>query len=123
YKAVIIGLKMEREKLYRYIENRVEKMFSRGLVKEVKNLIEKGYKDCNSILQAVGYKEVVKYINGEINLQECVDEVKRNTRRLAKKQMTWFRADPGIKWIRTDSYDNIIDLIVDILNIINNSVE
>ena len=123
YKAVLIGLKMEREKLYRHIENRVEKMFSRGLVVEVKNLIEKGYKDCNSILQAVGYKEVVKYINGEINLHECVDEVKRNTRRLAKKQMTWFRADPGIKWIRTDSYDNIIDLIVDILNIINNSVE
>ena len=97
-------------------------MFSRGLVKEVKSLIEKGYKDCNSVLQAVGYKEVVKYINGEINLHECVEEVKRNTRRLAKKQMTWFRADPGIKWIRTDSYDNIIDLIIDILNIINNSV-
>ncbi|MBE3088786.1 MAG: tRNA (adenosine(37)-N6)-dimethylallyltransferase MiaA, partial [Actinobacteria bacterium] len=80
------------------------------------------YKDCNSILQAVGYKEVVKYLNGEISLHECIDEVKGNTRRLAKKQMTWFKSDPGIKWIRTDSYGNIIDLIIDILSIINNSV-
>ncbi|MFZ3106986.1 MAG: tRNA (adenosine(37)-N6)-dimethylallyltransferase MiaA [Candidatus Hydromicrobium sp.] len=122
YKAILIGLKMEREKLYSLIDNRVEEMFSRGLVKEVKSLIEKGYKDCNSILQAVGYKEVVKYLNWEISLHECIDEVKRNTRRLAKKQMTWFKSDQGIKWIRTDSYGNIIDLIVDILSIINNSV-
>lgn len=122
YNNFIFGIEIDRPELYKNIEERVNRMFSRGLVKEVKSLIEKGYKDCNSILQAVGYKEVVKYINGEINLPECVDEVKRNTRRLAKKQMTWFRADPRIKWIRTDSYDNIIDLIIDILNIINNSV-
>ena len=122
YNNSIFGIEIDRPELYKNIEERVNRMFSRGLVKEVKSLIEKGYKDCNSILQAVGYKEVVKYINGEINLHECVDEVKRNTRRLAKKQMTWFRADPRIKWIRTDSYDNIIDLIIDILNIINNSV-
>ncbi|MBU4483113.1 MAG: tRNA (adenosine(37)-N6)-dimethylallyltransferase MiaA [Actinobacteria bacterium] len=122
YNNSIFGIEIDRPELYKNIEERVNRMFSRGLVKEVKSLIEKGYKDCNSILQAVGYKEVVKYINGEINLHECVDEVKRNTRRLAKKQMTWFKSDPGIKWIRTDSYGNIIDLIVDILSIINNSV-
>jgi tRNA dimethylallyltransferase len=121
YKAILIGLKMERKKLHSCIDNRVEEMFSRGLVKEVKSLILKGYKDCNSILQAVGYKEVVKYLNEEISLHECIDEVKRNTRRLAKKQMTWFKSDPGIKWIRTDSYGNIIDLIIDILSIINNN--
>jgi len=122
YNNSIFGIEIDRPELYKNIEERVNRMFSRGLVKEVKSLIEKGYKDCNSILQAVGYKEVVKYLNGEISLHECIDEVKRNTRRLAKKQMTWFRADPGIKWIRTDSYGNIIDLIIDILNIINNSV-
>jgi len=122
YNTDIFGIEVDRPELYKNIEERVNRMFEKGLVKEVKSLIEKGYKDCNSILQAVGYKEVVKYINGEINLPECVDEVKRNTRRLAKKQMTWFKSDPRIKWIRTDSYGNIIDLIMDILNIINNSV-
>jgi len=122
YNNSIFGIEIGRQELYKNIEERVNRMSSSGLVKEVKNLIEKGYKDCNSILQGIGYKEVVKYINGEINLNECMDEVKRNTRRLAKKQITWFKADPRIKWIRTDSYDNIVDLIIDILNIVNNSV-
>ena len=122
YNTIFFGIEADRLELYKNIEERVNRMFERGLVKEVKSLIKKGYKDCNSILQAVGYKEVVKYVNGEISLHECIDEVKRNTRRLAKKQMTWFKSDPRIKWIRTDSYGNIIDLTKDIIRKINNSI-
>jgi len=118
YDAILIGIKMERNKLYRRIEERVEKMFKNGLVDEVKELISKGYKNCRSITQAVGYKEVLKYLNGKTTLENCMDEVKKNTRRLAKKQMTWFNADPKINWLIADNYDNIFYLITDIFKII-----
>jgi len=118
YKAIFIGLNIERDKLYKRIEERVEIMFEKGLVSEVKKLVEKGFKDCNSILQAVGYKEVLKYLKGEITLESCTAEVKKNTRRLAKKQMTWFNSEPKINWIRADNYDNIFNLTEDILKII-----
>lgn len=118
YDSLLIGIEMERGKLYSLIENRVEIMFKNGLVKEVKNLINRGYGNCRSIMQAVGYKEVVSYLRGETALQDCIDEVKKNTRRLAKKQMTWFNSEPDINWIRADNYDNICELIVDILRII-----
>ena len=120
YDAILIGIKMDRSKLYRRIEDRVEKMFAGGLVYEVKELVEKGYKNCRSIRQAVGYKEVLSYLKGEATLEGCINEVKKNTRRLAKKQMTWFNSEPNIKWIRADNYDNIFNLTVDIFKIIKN---
>ena len=113
---------MNRPELYECIEKRVDEMFERGLVSEVTDLVKKGYKNCNSILQAVGYKEVIKYLNEEISLDECIYEVKRNTRRLAKKQMTWFRAEPGINWIRVSNYDNIFKLIFDIFKLLNKGI-
>ncbi len=118
YDSLTIGIKMEREKLYSLIEERVDRMFKNGLVKEVKNLLNKGYGNCRSIMQAVGYKEVVNYLSGETALQDCIDEVKKNTRRLAKKQMTWFNSEPDINWISADNYDNISKLTADILKII-----
>jgi len=100
YNAILIGMKMGRETLYRRIEERVDNMFEKGLVEEVKMLINKGYGECRSVSRAVGYKEVVKYIKGEIALEDCISEVKKNTRRLAKKQITWFKSEPKINWIR-----------------------
>ena len=123
YDAIFIGLKMERERLYKNIEKRVEAMFEKGLVSEVKRLVEKGYENCNSILQAVGYKEVLKYLKGEITLDSCTTEVKKNTRRLAKKQLTWFNSEPKINWIRVDNYDNIFNLTGDIFKIIQMSTK
>jgi len=122
YGSVLIGMEMNRPELYECIEKRVDEMFERGLVSEVTDLVKKGYKNCNSILQAVGYKEVIKYLNEEISLDECIYEVKRNTRRLAKKQMTWFRAEPGINWIRVSNYDNIFKLIFDIFKLLNKGI-
>lgn len=85
----------EREKLYDRIERRVDKMFDCGLVDEVKGLYQ--YKNCNS-MQAIGYKEVVSYLEGNLSLDEAIESVKRGSRRYAKRQMTFFR---GMKLEKT----------------------
>ncbi len=121
YEAVLIGIMMDRKKLYDNIDKRVDRMLENGLVEEVKKLIDNGYENCRSVLQAVGYKEVLKYLNGEITFEKCSGNIKRNTRRLAKKQLTWFNAEPKINWIRADNYDNIFYLIRDIFKIIKNT--
>ncbi|MEA2016572.1 MAG: tRNA (adenosine(37)-N6)-dimethylallyltransferase MiaA [Actinomycetota bacterium] len=115
YYSILIGLEMKRDILYGRIEKRVDKMFDIGLVREVKKLVGRGYGNCRSITKAVGYKEVLEYLNGNSTIEECKDKVKRNTRRLAKKQITWFGSMPEINWIRLDNYDNIFNLIRDIL--------
>ncbi|TET51639.1 MAG: tRNA (adenosine(37)-N6)-dimethylallyltransferase MiaA [Actinomycetota bacterium] len=117
--VTFVGLDRDRSQLYQNIEKRVENMFNRSLVKEVESLIKKGYKDSFSLRQAVGYKEVIAYIEGKTDLDKCKDEVKKNSRRLAKKQMTWFNRDSRINWIRVDNYDNMFDLIIDTFKIIN----
>jgi len=118
YDSIFIGLDMERRALYSRIEDRVDEMFRKGLLEEVKKIIDGGYKDCRSVTQAVGYKEVLQYLKGDISIEECVSKVKMNTRRLAKKQITWFKSEPKINWIRLDNYDNIFNLIRDIFIII-----
>ncbi len=119
YDSILIGIKMERSRLYSLIEKRVDEMFERGLLNEVKVLVDKGYANCRSLTQAVGYKEVLDHLNGKITLEECIKEVKKNTRKLAKKQMTWFNSESSINWITADNYDNIFNLVADILKIIN----
>ncbi len=118
-KVTFIGLNKDRSQLYLDIEKRVENMFDRGLIREVESLLEQGYKDSLSLKQAVGYKEVIEFLEKRISLEECVDEVKKNSRRVAKKQMTWLRKDSRINWIRVDNYDNMFDLIIDTLTIID----
>lgn len=94
YDSLMIVLTREREELYEKINKRVDKMFSMGLVEEVKSLIE--YEDCQS-MQAIGYKEVVKHLKGISSLNEVIEEVKKNSRNYAKRQMTFFR------WIKTNN--------------------
>jgi len=118
YRCVFIGLTSDKEQINSCIEQRVTQMFERGLIEEVKNLVANGYEKYNSLKQAVGYKEVIKYLKGESSLEECSEEITANTKKLVKKQLTWFKADPRINWLRTDNYDNISDLIISILNIV-----
>lgn len=92
------GLQWKREILYQNIEARVDEMISAGLVDEVKSILELGYsKELNS-LNTVGYKEIMAHLNGEYNLERAIELIKRNTRRFAKRQMTWFRKDESIEW-------------------------
>ncbi|MGD6842117.1 tRNA (adenosine(37)-N6)-dimethylallyltransferase MiaA [Bacillus infantis] len=97
YDTSIIGLSMDREKLYERINSRVDKMMDDGLLEEVEALHRQGLKDCQSI-QAIGYKEVYEYINGRNSLEGAVENLKQNSRRYAKRQLTWFRNKMNVEW-------------------------
>ncbi len=107
YKIVMFGLFMEREKLYRRIEQRVDKMIASGLIEEVRGLLQRGFhKELNS-MRGLGYKEISGYLAGESSLERAVDLLKRNTRRFAKRQLTWFRRDERIKWCDIEKYGGL----------------
>jgi len=77
----------------------VEETFAKGFIDEVKTLLEKGYDENLNSMQAIGYKEVINYLKGKGTLEETMELVKRNTRRFAKRQLSWFRKDKSINWI------------------------
>lgn len=106
YDAAIIGLTMERELLYSRINERVEIMVTEGLIEEVNYFYQLDLRDCQAI-QAIGYKELYKYFDGFLSLDEAIDELKQNSRRYAKRQLTWFRNKMSVKWFdMTDSVRN-----------------
>lgn len=97
YDTCIIGLTMEREQLYSRINHRVDLMVEEGLVEEVQGFYDQGLKECQSI-QAIGYKELYDCFNGKISKNEAVDHLKQNSRRYAKRQLTWFRNKMDVSW-------------------------
>lgn len=103
YNLIYIGLNMDRAKLYEKINQRVDKMIDLGLVDEVKNLLDEGLDKNSQSLKAIGYKEVISYLDGEIDFDEMVDLIKKNSRHYAKRQLTWFRRDERIKWFDRES--------------------
>ena len=99
FTPLVVGLNMERRKLYQRIEQRVEKMIEEGLVEEARKLLQMGYdKDLNS-LKTVGYKEIFPLLDGKRTLKDTVAEINKNSRRYAKRQLTWFCNDPKVRWI------------------------
>jgi len=106
YDALKIGLSIEREELYNRIDERCERMVGAGLVDEARRLLEKYDGDAQPF-RAVGYREMLAHIRGETGLAEGVELMKQNTRRFAKRQMTWFRAEPGIRWFSPKDVDAI----------------
>ena len=120
YLPIIIVLNPDREILYNRINKRVDIMMESGLVKEVKKLLDMGY-DKNLIsMQGIGYKEIVKYLEDEYTLEEAVEIIKRDSRRYAKRQITWFKRYKDSKWFDLEKYDNMEVLKEDILNFIEN---
>lgn len=97
YPHYIIGLTIERERLYERINKRVDIMVEKGLLNEVKQLHEKGIRGVQSI-QAIGYKEIYAYLDNLISLEEAIDNLKQNSRRYAKRQLTYFRNKMDIHW-------------------------
>jgi tRNA dimethylallyltransferase len=97
YDTAVIGLTMDRDILYERINLRVDLMIKQGLLEEVKYFYDKGLRGCQSI-QAIGYKELYDYFNGEISLEEAVENLKQNSRRYAKRQLTWFRNKMNVEW-------------------------
>jgi len=114
YDILFIVLYYERETLYNRIETRVDKMIDRGLVTEVQSLLDAGYNRDLVAMQGLGYKEFVGYLYNEYSFDEAVQLLKRNTRRFAKRQLTWFRRYSSIKWIDMEKYDTINSVAEDI---------
>jgi tRNA dimethylallyltransferase len=98
YRLEMIGLTRRREELYRRIENRVDKMFADGLLEEVQSILDRGYQPELKPFQTLGYKQVIEYLAGDCKLAEAMGEAKKETRRYAKRQLTWFRRDGRIHW-------------------------
>ena len=101
------ALNWDRPRLYSNINRRVDKMIEAGLVDEVRSLLEKGFTTTANALNTVGYKEIIEYLENKISLDTAIELIKRNTRRYAKKQMTWFRADNRINWLPIESPDDL----------------
>lgn len=104
YDYLVFGINMDREKLYDRINRRVDIMVEDGLIDEVKEVLSK-YNDFPTAMQGLGYKEVVEYLNGDTTKEEMIEKIKMETRRYAKRQLTWFRRYENITWI--DGLDDI----------------
>ena len=94
-----IGIDVSREELYRRINSRVEQMIADGLVAEVQSLLAAGYHPGLKALRSIGYKEICAYLAGELSLAEAIELIKRDSRRYAKRQLTWFKKEPDINWV------------------------
>ncbi len=98
YRALKIGLLVERGEIYRRIDRRVDEMMRKGFKEEVQGLLEMGYPPSLKAMRALGYKQMVEHLLGDYNLSEAIRRIKRDTRRYAKRQITWFAVDPQIRW-------------------------
>ncbi len=99
YNTFMFALEWPREVLYRRIDLRVDEMIRRGLVEEVRRLLDKGLSAGSTAMQALGYKEIAQYLSGEISLEEAADRVKMGSRHYAKRQISWFKRDKRTVWI------------------------
>ncbi|MBU5463819.1 tRNA (adenosine(37)-N6)-dimethylallyltransferase MiaA [Anaerotignum sp. MSJ-24] len=115
YNLAFFVLNMDREKLYERINLRVDIMMNNGLEQEVRKLIEMGYSPELVSMQGLGYKEFIPYFNGEISLEQVVDDIKKYTRRFAKRQLTWFRGQTNGTWLDmgTLSKDKALEIMLD----------
>lgn len=112
FQTLRIGLRLPREEIYERINKRVDRMMERGLLEEVRSLRE--FRNLNS-LQTVGYKELFEYLDGAATLEEAIEEIKKNTRRYAKRQLTWYRKEEDIKWFSPFEKEKIWDYIKSVL--------
>ncbi|MCR1898071.1 tRNA (adenosine(37)-N6)-dimethylallyltransferase MiaA [Irregularibacter muris] len=118
FSLVMIGLMMDRDILYQRINQRIDNMIEEGLIDEVKGLLDKGYDKDLVSMQGLGYKEIIGFLEGQLTLEESINLLKRDTRRFAKRQLTWFRRDKRIHWIKVDEYTSKADIIDDIIMLI-----
>jgi len=122
YNAAMIGLSMERSRLYEAIDKRVDGMMEEGLLEEVRAVLKMGYPPDAPALKGLGYSQLIAYLRGDLSLKEAVELIKRDTRRFAKRQLTWFRRDPRICWFYTDAYAKKEDLLTEILAIVGRTI-
>ena len=112
YPFTAFGLTMQRAQLYHRIEQRVDVMLANGLIAEVESLLAAGYSRDTFALQSFGYKELIAYLDGKCTYLEAIEQLKQNTRRFAKRQLTWFRKDKRIEWLDRESTPNVVGYIL-----------
>ncbi len=112
YEIRVVGLNRSRAELYQRIEERIDIMFSDGLLEECQRLIKLPLNQ--TARQALGYKEVFEYLEGKISLEDAIRLVKRNTRRYAKRQLTWFRHEPRLQWVAMDDGRSVETVIEEV---------
>lgn len=111
YDVLQIGINLLREKLYEKINARVEQMMADGLVDEVRTLVSCGYNCQSSALSGIGYREICDFLNHKISGQKAIELIQQNTRRYAKRQITWFKRDKNIHWV--NDYQEAVELVKD----------
>lgn len=114
YKFKLLGLSRNREELYNRINKRVDILIEMGLVEEVKGLLSMGLSENDISMKGIGYKEIIAYLNDEYSLERAIELVKRNTRHLAKRQMTWFRRYQDMRWFNISEYESDQECLEDI---------
>lgn len=113
YDYKVFALNMERSVLYERINKRVDIMLEQGLIEEVKNILKK-YNEFPTAMQAIGYKEIVEYFNGDLTKQEAIEKIKQESRRYAKRQITWFKKIANVKWLDgLDKKQNNVNIIME----------
>ena len=116
YDYNVFAINIERTILYERINKRVDMMIEQGLIEEVRKLIEK-YPEFPTAMQAIGYKEIVQYFDGKITKEEAIEKIKQETRRYAKRQITWFKRIENIKWLNgLEKTQNNINIILEVMN-------
>lgn len=110
YDFAYVCINAKRETIYNRVNDRVDSMIENGLIEEVACLLEKGYNSKLSSMQALGYKEIVSYIEGKVTKDEAIELLKKNTRHYAKRQVTWFKGDSRIFWINVEGYKSLKDI-------------
>lgn len=111
YETIKIGILVDRKILYNSIENRVDNMIEAGLMGEVRGLLNRGYSPELKAMGSLGYKEIIGYIQNKYGFEHAVKEIKKNTRRYAKRQITWFKKEPGVIWFTYEEKGRITSLI------------
>jgi len=106
FSALIIGLNRDRDALYRRIEERIDWQLAHGLIEETQQLLAHGYQGSSAAMKGLGYRQVAEHLAGEYDAAEMVRRFKRDTRHFSKRQMTWFRKEPGIQWLTIEESDS-----------------
>jgi len=123
YELIVVGIGFrDRQRLYDRINKRVDQMLEKGLADEAREFIERSKTD-STAAQAIGYKELAPFFSGLLSFDECVENLKRETRRYAKRQQTWFKRDERIKWFYADDYTDFDMLCDDTLNYVKEKLD
>lgn len=118
FSALLIGLTRDRQELYRCIDARVDQQLANGLVEETRRLLGRGYGRQLGSMKGLGYRQIAGYLEGDYSYDEAVRLLKRDTRHFAKRQLTWFRKEPGIVWIEIQEHDSTNSVVTPLLALV-----